>query len=264
MIFLRLISPFKLLLFLFFYSATTLGGDFKVIIASDVWCPNNCSASDHEYQGFSIDLIRSALRNQGWESEYINASFSRSKEYVIENRWHVLPGVDSFGSPYLEMTREPVAYYRFVFLVRSDSEWKYTTPESLNLIKLGAVGGYSYSPEIKTHIKKNYRTDKIDLLHSSDAVTQNLKKLASGRIDAFIDDENVINFWISKLGLQDKFKMAGVAYEAPAFCGLENNFSEVLRPVIDNGIIELKKDGTFRKLLSKYNIRNWPFDEKIN
>jgi polar amino acid transport system substrate-binding protein len=234
------------------------GSEYKVIIGADLWCPYACSSSDPEYEGFSIELVRKALKIEGWELEYHNASFQRVDVNVFNGTWHILPATNSLATPSLKMTEEPVGYLRFVFIVNKDSSWTYKNVDSLHLVTLGVIGGYSYSPEIDQYIEQYKDTEKVSLLFAENASVQNLKMLMKGRIDVYIEDETVTKHRAKQMGILEQIKVVGVAFESPLYCGLKpDSSSSSLKVSIDRGIQKMKSNGELNQLLKKYEIQYW-------
>lgn len=236
------------------YSSETNNRVIK--IAGDQWCPYVCEKSKEK--GFSVELVEQALRLKGFTSTYENGNFPRIIRNIEKGTWDVVTGTDESFSPELLISKVPVAYTRWVFVKRKDLNWKYDGPKSLEGLVLGVVAGYVYSPELMKYIDKNKNTDKVVTLFSSSPQEAALKLLRRNRIQVFIGEESVIDYWANEIGADEEFTIAGVDFEAPLYCGL-NKADQKVSDLIDEGIIEFNKTKAFKNLLEKYQIKKWEY-----
>lgn len=248
----------KIFLFgLIFLSACTAQAKDRVIkIAGDQWCPYVCEKS--EKNGFSVELVEQALKLKGFKSTYENGNFPRIIRNIEKGIWDVVTGTDESFSPELLISKVPVAYTRWVFVTRKELDWKYEGPKSLEGLVLGVVAGYVYSPQLMEYINKNINTDHVVSLFSSSPQEANLRLLRRNRIQVFIGEERVIDYWAKQIGADEEFRIAGVDFEAPLYCGL-NKKDQAISDLIDEGIIEFNKTKEFKKLIEKYQIKKWEY-----
>lgn len=245
------------LLGLISFSAYAAETESRVIkIAGDQWCPYVCEKSNEN--GFSVELVEQALKLKGFESTYENGNFPRIIRNIEKGTWDVVTGTDKSFSPELLISKVPVAYTRWVFVKRKDLNWKYDGPESLEGLVLGVVAGYVYSPELMKYIEKNKDTDNVVSLFSSSPQESALRLLRRDRIQVFIGEESVIDYWAKKIGADEEFAIAGLDFEAPLYCGL-NKKDQKVSDLIDEGIIEFNQTKAFKKLLEKYQIKKWEY-----
>jgi polar amino acid transport system substrate-binding protein len=171
-----------------------------ILIAGDQWCPYVCDKDgDH---GFSVELIEKVLKQNYLKTKYLNSNFIRLISQIKKGKWDVVTGTDLNLSPGLLISKIPVAYTKWVFITRKHQKWKYEGTKSLTGLKLGTVAGYIYSKELTSYIEKNKDTKKVNIVYSYSPQESNLRMLLSGKIDVFIGDETVINYWIKKINIQ--------------------------------------------------------------
>jgi polar amino acid transport system substrate-binding protein len=254
-------KTFTITVFLIMYLGSNLTSTYAaervILIAGDQWCPYVCDKDgDH---GFSVELIEKVLKQNYLKTKYLNSNFIRLISQIKKGKWDVVTGTDKNFSPGLLISKIPVAYTKWVFITRKHQKWKYEGTKSLTGLKLGTVAGYIYSKELTSYIEKNKDTKKVNIVYSYSPQESNLRMLLSGKIDVFIGDETVINYWIKKnKHSKSDFKVSGIDFETPLYCGL-NKKDQVLSDIIDQGIIRFSKTENFKKLLKKYNIQNWKF-----
>lgn len=240
--------------FTFCINAFSTHNERVIIIAGDQWCPYVCKSKDKP--GFSVELVKRALKEMQYETQYVWTNFPRLIRYIKAGKWDVVTGTDKSFSPDLLISKKPVAYTRWVYVTKKDLPWVYQGPESLKNLVLGTVAGYVYSPELMAYINKNKNTDSISTLHSARPQEANLKMLRLGRIDVFIGEESVIKHWAKEIGAVGEFRIAGLDFKKPLFCGL-NKKDKKLSETIDKGIEKFTKTKEFKKLLKRYHINNW-------
>ena len=226
-----------------------------LVIAADLWCPYACSVG--EPHGFSVELIEQALQHEGMASEYVNTTFSRAEKHIQAGLIDILPATDGEFTPDLLITAEPVAYTRWVFVTRQDLDWTYQGAASLEQVRLAVVAGYSYSDSTNRHIEANRDNGRVAQVYDVDPQVKSLELLASGRVDAVLEDETVVRYWADKLGLSAQIRFAGTEAELPLYCGLNQNAAQ-LATLLDRGLRQMRQDGTLERLLTKYGIQHWP------
>lgn len=226
-----------------------------VTIVGDQWCPYVCS-NKGDY-GFSVELVKKVLDKHNYKTVYMNSNFVRLVEKIEKGEWDIVTGTNKSFSPGLLISKVPVAFTKWVFVTKNDLKWEYKGPDSLKKLRLGTVAGYTYSKELMKYIEKNKDTDRVSSLFSTSPQESNIKMLVSGRIDVFIEDKAVIDYWLEYLKIdKSKIRVAGVDFEAPLYCGL-NKKDQKLADLIDKGIKEFSKTKEFERLLKKYKITNY-------
>ncbi|MGK5093188.1 transporter substrate-binding domain-containing protein [Deltaproteobacteria bacterium TL4] len=227
-------------------------------MGADLWCPYACEGGKN-FNGFSVEVTQEALRLKGWKTEYINASFDRVTLQVETGHWQIAIATDSVFTPSLLITKEPVAYTKWVFVVRKDENWKFEGVASLRKKILGGVKGYVYSPAVMDYLEQHKNSDRIFLIASVTPQKQGLSMLVENRIDVYLEDEIVIRYWAKQLKILDKIEVVGIDSEIPLYNGLKTHDENAaqLAELIDSGIRELKNTETLKRLLTKYDISIW-------
>ncbi len=109
--------------------------------------------------------------------------------------------------------------------------------------RLGTILGYRYQ------IFKNHNIIRDD----AKKLKSNFIRLERGRIDALIDSDILINYYINKNKKQKQFTLLK---ENASSHSIHAMYSKKYLPIsfkkIDEAFIELKKDGTIQKILDKY------------
>jgi len=152
--------------------------------------------------------------------------------------------------------------------VRSDSEFEYTKPASLDGKIIGAALNYDYGKEMNHYLEKRIVEDKgsVSLITGSNVFFQNLQKLVFKRVDAILMDKTGGLFAIKTAVEQGKLKPDSVkmlgcsgvpSYLYLCFSGTTPDKSKKLAAIFDKGIVELRKSGELELILNKYEIKDW-------
>jgi len=241
------------------FHKTAVAEKRKLIIGADQWCPHTCKSGSN-FEGFSVDLLREALRRSGFDSEYFNASFSRVTSQVLSNRWHIHGATDKIFTPDLLLGKEVVARATWVFVTRKGSNWIYQGPASLEGKSFGSVAGYAYSDALTKYYQLPKNKRFMLQVAGDSAQLQTLRMLVSGRVDFIVDDQSVIQYWAQKLGFRDKIEFVGIDSITAYYPGFKKDLadSEELAQKIDIALRAVKQDRTYMDgLLKKYEIKDW-------
>ncbi len=231
----------------------------KIIIAADQWCPYFCQ-SGKNFDGFSVDLLHEALKRNGLEMEYLNASFARITIQVEKGKWQIHGGTDASFTPSLLIGKEAVAFSKWVFVSKKGRNWTYEGVASLKGKVFGGISGYVYSNELMEYYDRPENKDRLLLLAGDAAQKQALMMLMSDRVDFIIEDESVVRYWAHKLRMSDKIEISGVDSEVAIYPGYRKGDAEAaaLAKKVDRAIQSVKRNSAFMsQLVKKYEIYSW-------
>lgn len=242
-----------------FVTTSAIAGDKPLTIGADQWCPFFCEKGQ-QYDGFSVELLQSALQLKGLDSKYITAPFNRVTRQVETGVWEIHGATDNIFTPNILIGKEPVAYSKWVFVVKKDQNWNYRGIKSLQNKRFGSISGYVYSQELTDYYTKIENKDLVFNISSQKPQSLSLKMLIAGRFDFIVEDESVVRYWANKLKLSDKIKFVGIDSEVAFYPGYKKNDSDALQLArkVDEAIRELKRNKKFMKeIIKKYNIAKW-------
>ncbi|MCX6119251.1 MAG: transporter substrate-binding domain-containing protein, partial [Proteobacteria bacterium] len=99
---------------------------------------------------------------------------------------------------------------------------------------------------------------KVQVVTGDKALLQNVKKLQSGRIDALVENEMVMNFSLRKYHIAG-LESIGCEPETPLFVAFspKKDSSQKIVKLIDEGLAEMRKSGRFAKILERYGAKDW-------
>ena len=128
-------------------------------------------------------------------------------------------------------------------------------------VSLGVAAGYDYRSWLNRYIEENKDApDKIQIQHGRLPMKGNLKKLLTRRIDALVGNEFPIQYVAGQMGVLDQIAPAGHDTE-PAYCYIAfspaNPASEIYARILSEGIVDLRRTGRLRDILSRYGLTDW-------
>lgn len=147
-----------------------------------------------------------------------------------------------FSDPYLNNSLK--------FIKKKGSKFEYSDLKSLTGKSIGVVRGYGYGDTFSS--ADNFKRPEANYFIG------NIKKLIAGRIDLTLEDEIVAKAIIAKEQpeLLDKIEFSKTAYSTNALhitSGLANPRHKEFIEAFNKGLIEIRKNGEYDKILNSNN-----------
>jgi len=197
-------------------------------------------------RGFDVEVVEEAFRREGVTAVFEFYPWARALKMTKDGEvTAVLSCIDTQKRRAFLNISEPISFSTIVFLVRKEYKGPpLTSFENLRGLKVGAVKGYASSDSL---IKQGI---KLDLSVNDTAA---LKKLASGRIDVFNTQLEVIQYLSLSLGMRDRFKWF-VQLKMNYHLGFSKKWPDVEKLVsrFNKGLKSIKEDGTYDRIHNKY------------
>ena len=247
-------------------SASMAQSEGEVIrIVSDEWCPYTCDAKNRN-QGVLIDIISNIFAEHNIKVEYYNNIWSLALEDTKQGYADAIAGTSKTGMQDFIFPDIQQANTISYFYTMPNTLWKYRNGSNFKKITLGAVDGYSYGENIDQYIADNIHDhQKIVLIKHSLYSVETLHKLAiNGRIDAFIEDPIVLEYYLANNPESIKLKISGLAESGMqednkiyiAFSP-KNESSQRYAKILSDGIIKIKKNNGIKNIIEKYGLTYW-------
>ncbi len=222
-----------------------------VTLATDSLPPYH--SPDIKDYGFFAEIVKEAFAIKDYELKIEFVPWNRAMEYGEKGIYDGVIGAlynDERAISFL--FSDSVYPYKFILYTNKSSIKSRKEFDQMKNLKLGQVKGYHYPIE-KTLIK-NY-----SIIYSN-SIQNNLNALINKRVDFIIESNPVIENLIST-----KFKdKANLIHGIDVFS--ENDFfimiskkapnSSLILEDFNKGLKEIKKNGTYDKILKKYGIKN--------
>lgn len=227
-----------------------------ITLVADYWCPFNCRPGD-ESPGFLVEVAQRALALEGHHVVYQTLPWSRAITDVRAGKYDGLIGAGAVEVPDFIFPQRPLAVARHTFFTLPGSTWTYDTDASLAAIKLGVIDDYSYGDLNTRYIEPNRRDPgRLLILNGQRVLGRFLNMLEINRIDAFVEEEAVLAYFLRSQRPAIQLRKAGVAYREPIYIAFSPAQSESHQYAQDltDGMRLLRDSGELLALAEKYGI----------
>lgn len=254
----------KIILFgvLMGFLASPVKAEETITLVADEWCPYNC-APNGEKKGFMVEIATQAFAKHGIKVSYKTLPWSRAINDVRNLKYTAIIGSSYDDAPDFIFPKLSQGKIRNAFFVEKDSKWKYTGKDSLKTISLGVIADYSYNEEIDAYIKENAKNPRLVQIVAGDkALNNNVLKLLEGRIHALLEDESVMNNYLSDFTEASSIRIAGYLPETRsdniyiAFSPKEPKAKEYAE-ILATETKKMRKNGELKKILVRYGVLDW-------
>ncbi len=237
-----------LLFILSFFAFSALAEKTFTLIAEDDWKPYS-SLKNGEIKGLSIDLITEAYKSQNMLVKFKSKPYSRCMmEAMTINELGCFNTLkdDLLEQKYLfpksHLFESTISIYATLENVSQN-----LTHLDLDNKKVGFTNGYTYGNKIE----KNEKIKK----HFANTDLANLNKLINKRIDYVLIYEEVLEqLLVENPNLKNKIKKVGTLGPQKLYISFskKNPLSNEAIKYFDNGMDEIKKNGTYALLMKKW------------
>lgn len=230
----------------------------EIVIASPAaWCPLSCQAGSAR-EGFAVDIAREIFTAAGHRVRLVNEPYSRA---VLDVRAGVFTATASTfreEAPDFVFPTQPISRNRFCVYVPADSTWTYRGAASLSeLQRVGVIGGHAYGTALDVIIRTS--PQRFDV-HAGDGLTERLlRRLQGGRVDAVIEEENVVAYTRQQ---HAELAPRNAGCEAPNYAYLafspRHPKAQAYARIFSDGMQKLRRTGRLKAILATYSLVEWP------
>jgi polar amino acid transport system substrate-binding protein len=228
----------------------------KLSLTADEWCPYNCIPSS-DRAGYMVEIVKEVFKD--YEVTYKLHPWKRAMTLARQNRVDGIVGAVDSESDGLFMPKNEQGLLDGHYFARSSVKWKISKISDIKKynLKLGIVAGYGYANEVDKFIKDN--PDHTYSSYGEKAMPKLIQLLKKGRIDLITDDRSVFWYKVNELKLNSKlFKSVGRPGKHIAPKNLYVSFYDKKNAkILSDGMIKLRKTGKLKKILNKYNLKDW-------
>lgn len=238
-------------------AATAAVARDRVTLAGSEWCPYNCAPEAPIGLGYMVEIAKAALEPE-IKVDYTLINWARAVDEAKAGKLDALVG--SSKREGLVFTKEPLGLAQNAFAVRRDDPFEFKGVDSFKGKSLGVINGYSYTDEIDAYVAASANDPaRIQVVSGDQALTNNLRKLAAGRVDLVVDDVAVLRLQIETLGLGDQLKIVPGGDPDPIFVAFSAKLpdAQALADRIDAKLARLRESGELKTLLARYKVVDW-------
>ncbi len=247
----------RLLALLLLAAAPRARADEIVLASPDYWCPFSCKAGAAQ-EGFTVDIVREIFSAAGHKVRLVNQNYSRALMDVRAGTYTATPSTFRDEAPDFVFPAQPISRNRYCAYVTADNPWTYRGPASLAALgRVGVIRDYSYGAALDAAIKAAPKRFEV---HTGDALTERmLRRLQLGRMDAFIEEENLVAYTLKQHG---ELAARNAGCEAPSYAYMalspRNPKAQDYARVFSDGMLKLRRTGRLKAILAGYGLAEWP------
>ncbi len=238
---------FLLIVVTVLFSLVTHGATITAV--QDTWPP--FSQKDEQNPGISVEIVIEAFKASGHTVNFKIMPWARALNEVKHGNIDVLVAtwLTTERTSFLKYS-EPYLENSVKFIKRKGDGFQYNGLDSLSGKMVGIIRNYGYGDEFLN--SKNFKKPE-----ANDLVT-NAKKLLAKRIDLTLEDEVVAKSTLSGAGMNlTDFAFTDNALSVNPLhitVGLVNPNHMRYIKAFNEGLAEIKENGTFERILVKYGI----------
>jgi len=224
-----------------------------IVLMADEWCPYNC-APDSDAPGFMIEIAREALAPFGHEIDYQTLNWARSLYRAEVGEIDGVIGAIPDEAPSL-IFGAPIGTYSDAIAFRSGEVIDPDTLLDHGDLRLGAINGYEYYGVVNDYIAlKEHDRSLVQYSSGDDALSKNLLKLVSDRLDMVAEARAVLEYTLAEDQLSDKVEIATVDEVDDIFIAFSpaRPTSQTYADQLSEGVARLKESGRFYEIMLKY------------
>lgn len=232
-----------------------------ITIRADDWCPYTCSPNAAK-PGYLIDIAREVFAKAGHSVTYEAMPWARVIQDLADGRITAAAGAGRAEVPNAILTSGSVGRNVNALLLPASSTFAYTGVASLQSLVIGVVNNYSYdNGEIDEYIKAHSGNSsrRIETASGTEAQSSNIRKLLAGRIDAVLENENVLKLALSELQPKPEVRVVPIGAPDDIFIAFssKNPKSAEYAAQLDRGMAELRASGRLAAILANYGLVDW-------
>ncbi|MBL6933655.1 MAG: amino acid ABC transporter substrate-binding protein [Rhodospirillales bacterium] len=219
----------------------------SVVFACNEFPPYKMENSDSGLPGFDVEFLEEVFKRAGISVQIEYMPWERA---LYEARYGRVDGVCSCSST---LEREKYLYFSDplgkassgLFSLSEKGFTNLTRVEDIGDKKVGVIKGYN--------IVENLHAAKIKNIVELTNESQGLEMLFRGRIDFYYSYDAPTLFYLKNRNQSDMVTYHEISYGDYYSCLSKNlDGSEVLLKKFNTGLRQIKKDGTYDKILARY------------
>lgn len=230
-----------------------------ITLKADLWCPYTCDPASGE-PGYMVEIAREIFHEAGYEVNYKIDNWARVVDEVRSGQIDGLVGAARADAPGFVFTAEPFGRSQNFFWAMKDSSFHYTDHQSLKGKKVGVINSYTYGDEVDAYVKK--KDPSFVVISGNDALEKIVKMISAHRLDAFVENPNVLAFALKNDPVMFhslKAVSKNIADNQDLFIAFspKGKNSKKYAELLSQGLPKLKKSGKLKAILARYKIKEW-------
>ena len=228
-----------------------------VKLRADSWCPYNCEPG--KAPGYLVEIVKAAVEPAGMTVDYQLMDWTEAIETVGKGGATGAVGAIEEEAPNLLYPKANLGRSAPVLATAKGSGFRFEGFKSLEGRRLGYVEDYFYSTEVNAFIDKHKGSPNLVTVSGDNVTDALIKLLLDGKVDAIVEDGNVIDFTIETRGYARLFEYHSMGAPSPVSIGFSPVDPAGAKAValIDAELPKMRKDGRLAAILKKYAVKDW-------
>ncbi|MDT8989459.1 transporter substrate-binding domain-containing protein [Curvibacter sp. APW13] len=225
-------------------------------IRADHWCPYNCTPGT-DRPGYMIEILQRTAAKHGHTLDYRLMPWPRALQQAREGLITGVVGMVASNREGLLLSDKMGVDATCVFVLKG-STLRYRRVSDLDSFgRIGIVEGYGYPDEFMQWQKRHAR--QVQAVAGENTLQMQAKKLTSQRIEAFVENVNVVRHSESEVPELRWVGNAGCMQEEDLYFGYSKKVPHAasIKQMVDQELAAMKKNGELNKLLEKYRVAPW-------
>ena len=195
------------------------------------------------YRGFNVDIMKAVALQTGLEFEFKPLTWIEAVKALDNGELDAIQGMkyDKFRATKYDFSEEYIISAQIVFVLKDT----YAT-------ELNELRGYKIAVQEGDIAFERLRKDKSFDLVLAPNQEEAFKLLLSGQVKAVVGNKLAGQYILQKNRQLDKVKMIGPDIDPQKYGVAVRKGNEELLSVINNGIREIKRNGTYDKIYRKW------------
>ncbi len=232
----------------------------EVKLRADSWCPYNCAPGVRP--GYLVEIAKAALESSGHKVDYALMPWTDALAATRAGTVTAAVGATHEEAGDLIYPKTPMGLSSPTLVIRKGKEtkdFKITNLESLKSLRFGSIKDYFYSDAVNAFIDANKGSPNMVQVSGDDVTEELVNLLIDGKIDAMVEDSNVIDFLLESKGYRNLFTYHSLGDQSEVSIGFspKDPNSATYVKLIDTKMVELRKSGQLATILAKYGVRDW-------
>lgn len=227
----------------------------ELSLRADAWCPYNCEPG--KTPGYLVEIAGAAMVEAGHTLDYRLMPWSEALRQVEAGRFTAAVGASAEEAPALVFPKESLGTTQTILVTVKGRAVKATGLKTLDGLRIGYGADYFYEDSVNAYLDTHKGEPRMVAV-SGDNLTEDLVRLLlDGKVDAIIEDVNVIDYLTETNGYQGVFDHAPLGMPSSVSIGFSpaDPNARTYAGLIDAKLRQLRASGELKKIMARYGLR---------
>lgn len=253
------ISRYCITLFALLIFSSTAMADVITVVGQK-WLPFIGDPST-ETKGYMVDVVKAVFEKEGHIVKFSLMPQKRASHHVSIGKDDIMVGAGKNENPDFVYPDEELGAIEDTVYIKKGRKWRFNGMDSLKKVRLGVLLGNPYGDNISQFLKDNMKHNRIMAITGSDHIKRRFILLQRQKLEVIIETPQVIrwgekNFKIPGLQIANR---GSIGSERPIFAAFspKNPKATEYAKFFSKRLAEMRESGELKKILDKYNQRDW-------